>query len=321
MSLNALIVGAGKIGALFDSPHDKNVLSHAHAYAAHPAFELAGFVDVDVDKAAKAAGLWGCGYFSSLQDAFDRQKIDVISVAVPDEQHFAILKALRGFSFSAVIVEKPIARSLDEGNELVSLYHERTPLVAVNYSRRYVPQFAELKRRIKSGEFGRYLTGSGYYGKGIVHNGSHLVDLIRFLVDEIADFDVGAGECDFYPDDPSVEGVLRFENGRTFHILPVSCRAYTVFELDLFFERRRIRIVDSGFRIEEQAVENSERFPGYLNLSSAQAAQTEMGKAMFFLMDNLHTSLLGRSEVGCTIEDALKDLEICSTMAASFRNI
>ena len=319
MSLNALVVGAGNIGAFIDTPDDENVLSHAHAYSAHSGFKLAGFVDVDRKRAAEAATLWRCGHFDTLQDAFESQRIDVVSVAVPDDCHYMILKEISAFSPSVVIAEKPITRTMDQAREIESIYRSAKPVVAVNYSRRYVPHFLQLRRRIRNGEFGRYLAGSGYYGKGIVHNGSHLVDLLRFLIDEIDKVDVISGECDFYPDDPSVEALIRFPNGAGFHLQPISCRMYTVFELDLFFERRRIRIMDSGFQIEEQAVANSKFFAGHLDLSPAGVTQTGMGKAMLFLLENVNDSIRGESEIGCTVRDAVRDLEICIAMAASWR--
>ena len=41
-------------GAFFDTRNDEDVLSHAHAYAVHPDFELVGFVDIDSRKAEEA---------------------------------------------------------------------------------------------------------------------------------------------------------------------------------------------------------------------------------------------------------------------------
>ena len=312
----ALVIGAGNVGALFDTPQTQKVLSHAHAYATHPQFELAGFVDIDQGKAAHAASVWGCAHFSSIRDAFNQRKIDVVSIAVPDDMHASVLRELKSFACMGIVVEKPIARSVEEGRLLSELYQAPAPLVAVNYVRRYIPQFQELRRRIASGELGPYLAGSGHYGKGIVHNGSHMIDLVRYLVDEVTDVDALSAENDAYLDDPSVEGVLRLRNGKSFHLVPVSCRAFTIFELDLIFERGRIRVADSGFRIEEQSVEESHIFSGYRNLSAATSADTGMGRGMFFLVDNLHHALLGRSEIACTMKDALRDLEICATLAS-----
>ena len=53
------IIGAGKIGASFDSPNDEMVISHAHGYYNHDGFEIVGFVDTQFDQAELAAEKWG----------------------------------------------------------------------------------------------------------------------------------------------------------------------------------------------------------------------------------------------------------------------
>jgi predicted dehydrogenase len=319
MRFKALVIGAGNVGAFFDAPGDENVLSHAHAYVVHPGFELLGFVDTDSAKAAKAASVWGCEHFKSLEDAFTLHEIDVISVAVPDDWHYEILKAVSAYPLSAVIAEKPITKSIDQGKEIARLYREKGMPIAVNYARRYVPHFIGLNQRIHNGEFGRYLAGSGYYGKGLVHNGSHLVDLLRLLIDEVEQSRVFSVERDFYADDPSIEAVLLFRCGRRFHLQTVPCHAYTIFEVDLFFERGRVRIVDSGFHVEEYGIKDSEAFAGYQNLSMTGQAPTEMGKSLWFLVDNVYQHLLKGASIMCTAEDAVRDLEVCTALAASFR--
>lgn len=57
-SYNVLIIGAGNIGAFFDMPYSKNVLTHAHAFSKVEGFNLLGFVDVDNKKAIEAANIW-----------------------------------------------------------------------------------------------------------------------------------------------------------------------------------------------------------------------------------------------------------------------
>ena len=53
--LNVVIIGAGKIGAFFDSPDSSNILTHAHAFTANRNFRLLGFVDKDLNQAGRAA--------------------------------------------------------------------------------------------------------------------------------------------------------------------------------------------------------------------------------------------------------------------------
>jgi len=43
----------------------------------------------------------------------------------------------------------------------------------------------------------------------------------------------------------------QLKNKRNFFLQKVSCQNYTIFEMDLLFEKKRIRIIDSGLKIEE----------------------------------------------------------------------
>ena len=94
---NTLIIGAGKIGALFDVPDSENVLTHAHGFRRHVGFKLLGFIDSDFHKAQIAAERWNCLAFKNIEEAFNHNKIDVVSVTVPDEHHYSILYQLSAF--------------------------------------------------------------------------------------------------------------------------------------------------------------------------------------------------------------------------------
>ena len=91
---NVIIIGAGQIGAFYDTPERAEILSHAHAFYKHRGFNLLGFVDVNKFKARKAAKIWGGGSYGDISSAFNNNRIDIAVVAVPDEQHGKILKQL-----------------------------------------------------------------------------------------------------------------------------------------------------------------------------------------------------------------------------------
>jgi len=39
----------------------------------------------------------------------------------------------------------------------------------------------ELKRKFEVGGLGKFLRGTAYYSKGLMHKGSHAIDLLRFI--------------------------------------------------------------------------------------------------------------------------------------------
>ena len=308
---SVLIIGAGKIGALFDTPQSEAVLTHAHAFNTHPGFVLKGFVDADRQQAERAALLWGTEAFDSVADAFARHKFDVAVVATPDEAHYQLLIELAERSLALVFAEKPLARSRAEAESIVQLYRERGIGLAVNYSRRYVPAFVKLRERIAQGEFGQYLTGTGIYGKGTLHNGSHMIDLLRFLLGEPAAVTTLGAIRDWSDDDPTCTARLEIAGGQ-FLLQGLDCRCYTVFEMDLLFEKARIRMVDSGFAVEMYDVIDSEIFSGYRVLSAGKRQAVDLGGALYEAAGDLYGYLSAGSELACTGEDAVRALAICA---------
>jgi predicted dehydrogenase len=308
---NALIIGAGNIGAFFDTPDSENILTHAHAYWKHKGFNLLGFVDIDQTKSRKAASIWGGNGYSSIEDAFKLEMIDVVSVAVPDEYHFEVLKKLSRFPVKLVFTEKPLARTLNEAREIFDLYSGKNIPVAVNYSRRFVPEIQKIKNNIEKGQYGPYMAGTGYYGKGLVHNGSHLIDLLRFFKREATGSVPISSIVDFYPDDKSISAVLSFKDKTHFTLLNADCRSYTLFEIDLLFEKGRIRILDSGFRIEEYKIRQNTLFKGYRNLFKTKETDTSLGNSVYFAIDNIHNHLTKGAHLACSLEDGYKTLKTC----------
>lgn len=311
---SVLIIGAGKIGAFFDTPESERFLTHAHAFSSHPGFRVVGFVDVDPAQARRAAEVWGGEAFDSLAAACAGLDLDVAVVAAPDEFHYDLLKDLAGFPLRLVFAEKPLTKKLVEAEEIIALYRERGIALGLNYTRRFVPEFAALKGDIEAGRFGRFLTGTGYYGKGTLHNGSHMVDLLRFLLGEVAAIQTISPVHDYYEDDPSCSAVLSMANSGHVYMQAVDCRYYTMFELDLLFEQGRVRVVDAGFRIEIFEVRESDIFAGYRNLNLSGVQTTGLGSAFSHAAERIHTYLSSGAPLPCSGADGIKAQQICASI-------
>lgn len=314
-TFNTLIIGAGKIGALFDSPGDKHhVLTHAHAYKKHTGFNLIGFYDTNKTRAAAAAKKWGVKSFGSLSEAFNNNNIDVVSVAVPDQHHYAILKSLIKYRPKLVFVEKPLTTSVVSSEKIVRLYNTfRIPLL-VNYNRRFTPEFIKERKRIKDRAYGKFIGGVGYYGKGILHNGSHLTNILRFLLGKITLDKIIDSEPDYFTGDPSVSAILNIGSEK-FFMHHVNSKLYTIFEMDLLFQKARLRIIDSGYKIERHLKKKSPIFKNYYDVVKKEDINTSLGFSCYHAVDSIHKFLKGKSDLLSSGEETLKDLRLCYTIS------
>ena len=98
--VRAAVVGTGHMGQY-----------HVLVYAELPGVELAGVVDIDGDRAGAIAQRYETAAFGDHRDLIGR--VDVVSVAVPTEQHFHVARDLLEAGVS-VLVEKPMTPTIEE---------------------------------------------------------------------------------------------------------------------------------------------------------------------------------------------------------------
>lgn len=302
-----LIIGAGNIAALFDTPQSNKILTYAHAFSSNFAFNLKGFYDTDYKKSYAASEIWDCKAFKELDDAM--KDINVVCCCVPDEYHFDILKKIADYPVKLVVAEKPLAKTVKEAEYIEYLYKSRNISLEVNYSRRFIEEFQALKQNIK--DYGNFIKGTGYYGKGIIHNGSHMVDLLTYLLGEISEIEkTDRFIKDFTESDSSCDAVLHINNG-IFNMTAIDSRIATIFEMDLFFEKARVRVLDGGNIIEIYKIKESEEYKGYYNYVLSEVLKVDYSGAMQGLVNNIKDFLGGNDKLQCTLEDGKRVIKTC----------
>lgn len=305
MMYKVLIIGAGKIAAGYDMPESDAILTHAHAYKNDPAFKLLGFYDTCYQKGEEAARLWGCQAYSELLPVL--KTADIVCCCVPDQFHGTILKQIAECPPRLVVAEKPLAATRKEAEQIAELYAGKIPLV-INYSRRFQNEFQELKKKI--GTYGRFLKGTGYYGKGFLHNGSHMTDLLRFFFGKMEDFRVLPSRIQDYGEDFSKDAMFKIQDG-WFYMLAVDSRIVTVFEMELLFEKARIRILEGGDVIEKYEIRQSGTYEGYHQYVLTKRIRVDESGAMTGLLENIKNFLEGGKKLNCTLLDGLEAMELC----------
>lgn len=173
---NCLIIGAGKKGALSDAPgtgNEEKYLSYAHALTDHPDTDLLGFIDTDFDAQIKAEDTWGV----KTSEAYNRG-VDIVVISTPDNvHHISLLQALL-FKPKLVICEKPLCLQTHM-YEIQEIYAAANIPILVNYTRRFIPHWQEIKAKIS--EYGDFRSGYLYYNRGRLHTASHFIDLCLWL--------------------------------------------------------------------------------------------------------------------------------------------
>lgn len=284
MKYNSLVIGAGFMGSLKDSKEEEErIFTHGKAYNKHPGFNLVGFVDKDIKRSKEASIIWGGNYYSSIDEAFKNNKIDVVSIVTPDSEHFNTLLEVSNFPVKHVLCEKPFTETVVEAKSIIELYKKKSISGSLNYTRRYMPEIESLKNEIKQNSFGKYLFSTGYFGNGILHDGSHMVGLLLYLLNTVENFSYTEVPSDFY----------------------------RIFELDIFFERKRVKLKDFTWQIEYQTPGISPFYGWQTHINYEKTVFCNIDKAMYLAVDDIYNHLTDKTSLKCSFKEGLKIMELC----------
>lgn len=309
---NAAIIGAGNIGALYDqTKHGDHILTHAHAYTLEPRIQLCAMTDIDKQKADHATRLWGGTPYYDSKEMLDHEKIDIISICVPDEHHEKIIDICYEYRPKAVFCEKPLTLDMESAERIVKKYSDAGIIFAVNFSRRWDPTMQSLKKEFEKGTYGNVLNVTSIYTKGILHNGSHLIDILRYLFGDIAYVVPLSAKFDWYENDPTVDAFLNFSNGVHAHIISADARSYSIFEIDILCEKARFHFNKSGLQMIEYGVRDNPIYPGYLEIFEKQCIQTGLNKSISYAVSNIIDAIEGKNDIICSGNDALIAQNTC----------
>jgi predicted dehydrogenase len=133
------VVGVGALGR-----------HHARLYADLPQACLVGVADTDEDKARAIASEYGCEAFKSVAGLLGR--VVAASVAVPTVHHREVAESLLNAG-ADVLVEKPLASSLEEARAINKTAARASRHVMVGHSERFNPAILALTSEVNRPRF------------------------------------------------------------------------------------------------------------------------------------------------------------------------
>ncbi len=141
--LRFIVIGCGYMGRR----HVEKVLALARI---DPAISLVGAADIDVETARSVVSGHGIPAVREARELFN--EADAAIVAVPTVDHFAVVKA----AFEAnldVLVEKPIAATVPQGEALVLAARKRGRILQVGHQEWFNPALRVVRELIRAPRF------------------------------------------------------------------------------------------------------------------------------------------------------------------------
>lgn len=315
---SALLVGLGGIGFRYDSTlPESRIYTHSRAIQAHPDFRLIGAIDPDARARDAFTKLTGIPVYANWNE-FPEQNVDFISLAVPTALHAEAVTNALELRPSLILLEKPIAPTLEEAEKVRGQLKATSVNCAVNYIRRFDPVISSLHTKIQSGSLGTFQGGSCFYSDGLFNCASHYIDLLGSLLGKPDRFLVVDRKPALRPAGDIEADFLLFHGSAKMAFFSMEGKSYSVGEIELYFEHGRLRIADFGERVEVFAKGDDPEFAGCFRLlGPTERRETGMKQNLLHVIENMGRFLGGTDTLKSDIDTAMGAMLICERIKDS----
>ena len=141
------IIGCGKIAQV----------RHLPEYAANPHVELAGYYDLNAQRAQEMAAQYGGKVYESYFDLLNDPSIDAVSICVENRSH-AEITTYALYAGKHVLCEKPMAVTLAECESMVAAAERNGKHLMIGHNMRFDPVHRKAKELLDGGIIGDIIT-------------------------------------------------------------------------------------------------------------------------------------------------------------------
>ena len=311
----AAIIGCGRIGADCApiGSGSSRIASHAAAYSACERTNLVAVCDSDPEHLQRCGERWEVQrLFCDPRELFATEQIDLVSICTPPETHVELMaEVLRCDSVAGVLLEKPLALNLKDADAAIELVDHSKAKVSVNYIRRFPPLYRQVKADLEQGKLGPIQHVNIFYTKGILNNGSHAFDLLRFLFEEPSRVALLSPAGEMVSADPTLSVKVEFQAGFEAWLCALDGEAYNLFEVDILGSRGRMLLRDQGHILDQFSLEDTRERHGFQQLEPVPHSRpTDLAHAVQYAVTDLIDSIENSNPPACTLQDARAALDL-----------
>lgn len=259
------VIGIGNMGA-----------NHARSLHEMPEANLLAVADRNLEKAEIVARLYNCRAFTHHAELLGVEDVDAVSVCVPTSMHLDVaMECMRRGKH--VLVEKPIAASVDEAHILVEFARKQGVQLMVGHIERFNPVVRRVKEILDRGEIGRVVSimarRVGVFPPQIkdaniaVDLAIHDIDIINLLLEDLpveVFTDKRRNHIEHRED--SVEFFLRYREATAYvqanWITPVKIRKLNITGTDGYLE---MDYMDQKIHFYKSNYEKYKEVPGHID--------------------------------------------------------
>lgn len=330
--MDVTIIGTGRIGLLLENDELRSRpcthIGTINKLAAEVPFNVRAICDLNNENLKNAENYLKQSKFQhnfmvtkDYKKALDQQS-ELVVIATNTDSHAKILCEALNHKPEYVIIEKPVCTSIEELEKIKKCEEQSDTTIIVNFERRFHYKYRKIKQIVANKVYGDVKSYRGLVSSRkkdlyinstdeglLLHDTSHMVDLVMFVFGEITKFEhlkQNAAHHLFLSHSRQFEG----------EILTINDNGFFHFDLDIIFDKARIQAGNGYFYIQE--AKNSIRYKNFYSLTDVLDNEQALLKQAQAIKEenpfiNLYRSLkTGEVEPGL-LQAALMNTRILTT--------
>ncbi len=193
---------------------------HMEAVDAHEGLEVVAGADMDGERLARFRKRYDRKTYADGVELIQKERPDVAAICTREHARYGLTMAALDAGVRGIVLEKPMARTVDEAREMARKAQEKGAILAVCHQMRFSDEFVAARDAIRRGLIGRpYYIRASSFGH-LMEQGPHMVDMVLWLAgDPDVDWvmgqvtDVEEGRGTVHPAPAFVVGYVAFKNG------------------------------------------------------------------------------------------------------------
>ena len=279
------IIGGGNVACGYDSPKDTDIITHIHGALLHPKIQLNAVVELNKQRCKYIKKKWGSSFkvFSNLKDCVKKYKSNIVVISTPTNSHLKNIEELLNlYNPNLVIVEKPIVANIKEYEMLNILLKKTKVKIITPFTRRFDPSMTTLKNLLKKEKKIYHFYGT--FSKGLIHNGSHMIDLINRLMGNINKIEYLNKKII----NKDIFGKFLIETKRSTGIISnIKSSKLGIFDLIIYTDKLKIEIINHQKNIVINHVKYNNKIKNQIIYSKEKILKKTLNKWGFNLYDHM----------------------------------
>jgi predicted dehydrogenase len=194
---------------------------HARGFSEHPSCTLVAGADINAENVEKLAAEFSFPQkYTDYQEMLERERLDIVAICTWPGTHAEITIAAAERGVKGILCEKPICLNVGEADAMIAACARTGTKLTIGHHARFERANTTARQKVQEGAIGQPMMLRSRSEGGLLNNGSHAIDRMRYLLgDRPAVWVIGQTERRTdrweraHPIEDCCAGIIAFEGG------------------------------------------------------------------------------------------------------------